>query len=246
MATPFRIAALADVHYDKDAHGKHRDLFLRASDDADVLLLAGDLTDYGREEEATLLADDLHAHVSIPILAVLGNHDFESGTPEVVHRVMSEAGVQMLDGTCTEIGGVGFAGTAGFGGGFGQHMLNAWGEPLIKSFVQATLEESLKLEQALSRLETRHRVVLLHYAPIQATVEGEPPAIFPFLGSSRLEAPIDRFEATVVFHGHAHRGAHAGQTAGGVPVYNVSHPVLTREHPDGPGYFVLEVDLDAS
>jgi Icc-related predicted phosphoesterase len=134
----------------------------------------------------------------------------------------------MLDGESVEVGGVGFAGVCGFGGGFGRRMLNAWGEPLIKEFVQEALDQSLRLEQALGKLQTDRRVAVMHYSPIRATVAGEDPEIFPFLGSSRLEEPINRFRVSAVFHGHAHNGASEGATVSGVPVYNVSLPVLRR------------------
>jgi len=227
-----RIAAAADLHYNRTSKGALKDLFSMASQEADVLLLCGDLTDYGLPEETALLADDLHAHVRIPVLGVLGNHDFESGHPEEVRRMMEEAGVVMLNGTSHVIGDVGFAGTDGFGGGFGDRMLSAWGEPEIKQFVQAAVEQALKLEQALSALETERKVVVLHYAPISDTVVGEPPEIFPFLGSGRLEAPINQYHASVVFHGHAHRGSPEGRTSTGIPVYNVSIPLLRHAFPD--------------
>lgn len=238
-----RLAAVSDVHYGREPQEVLQELFSKISEAADVLLLCGDLTDYGKAEEAELLVEDLHTHVDIPILGVLGNHDFESGTPEVVREIMCDAGVKMLDGESTELEGVGFAGISGFGGGFGQYMLNPWGEPLIKGFVQAAVDEELKLEQALSRLRTEHRVVLLHYAPIRDTVEGEPLEIYPFLGSSRLEEPLNRFEVTAAFHGHAHAGAPEGRTSGGVPIYNVSLPVLRKAYPDRPPFRLFEVDL---
>ena len=134
----------------------------------------------------------------------------------------------MLDGEAVEIGGVGFAGVCGFGGGFGRRMLNAWGEPLIKQFVQEAIDQALLLEQALGKLQTDRRVVVLHYSPIRATVTGEDPEIFPFLGSSRLEEPINRFRVSAVFHGHAHNGASEGVTSSGIPVYNVSLPLLQQ------------------
>lgn len=236
-----RIAAVSDLHYDRDARGKWDELFKAASDRADVLLLCGDLTDYGTEEEARLLADDLHAHLRIPALAVLGNHDFESGTPERVHDVMTEVGVTVLDGQSKEINGVGFAGVCGFAGGFDQYSLNPWGEPVIKKFVQASVDEALKLESALSRLETDSRIVLLHYSPIRATVVGESPEIFPFLGSSRLEDPLNHYKVTAAFHGHAHLGAHEGATTGHVPIFNVSIPVMKVVQPDGPPFKLYEV-----
>jgi Icc-related predicted phosphoesterase len=223
-----RIAATADIHYGKHSKGKMQELFAQVSREADVLLLCGDLTDYGLREEAELLAADIHTHVRVPVLAVLGNHDFESGHPEAVVHVMESAGVTMLNGEATEIDGVGFAGVCGFGGGFGRRMLNAWGEPLIKSFVQEAIDQALRLEQALTQLRTDRRVVVLHYAPIRGTVEGEPPEIFPFLGSTRLEEPINRFRVNAVFHGHAHNGSPEAVTATGIPVFNVAAPLLAK------------------
>ena len=236
-----RIAATADVHYGKHSKGKMQDLFAQVSRDADVLLLCGDLTDYGLAEEAELLAADIRAHLRVPVLGVLGNHDFESGHPEAVSKVLDDAGVIMLDGEATEIEGVGFAGVCGFGGGFGRRMLNAWGEPLIKAFVQEAIDQALKLEQALTQLTTDRRIVLLHYAPIRATVEGEPPEIFPFLGSTRLEEPLNRFRVSAAFHGHAHNGTPEGATATGVPVYNVSVPLMHKHAPDHQPYRLFEL-----
>lgn len=236
-----RVAAIADLHYGKHSRGSLHDLFAEISAKSDVLLIGGDLTDYGLAEEAEELASDLRSAVSVPILAVLGNHDFESGQPELVRGVMERAGVTMLDGESLEISGVGFAGVCGFGGGFGRRMLNAWGEPLVKQFVQEAIDHAVRLEQALTKLQTERRVVLLHYAPIRETCEGEPAEIFPFLGSTRLEEPINRFRVNAVFHGHAHNGALVGKTATGIPVYNVSAPALEKYAPDGPRYRVVEV-----
>jgi Icc-related predicted phosphoesterase len=241
-ANTVRIAAVSDIHYGKHSKDHLRELFEAASATADVLLLCGDLTDYGTREEAEILAMDLRAYVRIPMLGVLGTHDFESGTAEIVKEIMEETGVNMLDGECDEIKNVGFAGVSGFGGGFGRLMLNAWGEPLIKQFVQAAIDEELKLEQALSNLQTDHRVVLMHYAPICQTVEGEPREIWPFLGSSRLEEPLNRFGVVACFHGHAHRGAPEGKTGTGVPVYNVCVHVLREQYPGRPPFRLLEID----
>jgi Icc-related predicted phosphoesterase len=223
-----RIAAVADIHYGKHSRGSLHDLFVEISQKADVLLLCGDLTDYGLAQEAEELANDLRSAVHIPMIGVLGNHDFESGEPALVRQILESSGVTMLDGEAVEIGGVGFAGVCGFGGGFGRRMLNAWGEPLIKQFVQEALDHALRLEQALGKLQTQQRVVVLHYAPIRATVAGEDPEIFAFLGSSRLEEPINRFLVNAVFHGHAHNGAGEGTTRNGTPVYNVSLPLLRK------------------
>ena len=236
-----RLAALSDVHYGRQAKGRHAELFEEASANADVLAICGDLTDYGLPEEAQNLASDLRSHVRIPILAVLGNHDFESGKQDEVVSVMEDAGVTVLDGACVEMDGVGFAGVTGFGGGFGERMLNAWGEPLIKDFVQAAVDEELKLEQALSRLQTPKRVALLHYAPIRDTIEGEPLEIFPFLGSSRLEEPLNRYDVCAAFHGHAHHGVAEGKTSSGCSVYNVSIPVLKEVFPDKPAFRLITI-----
>jgi Icc-related predicted phosphoesterase len=238
---PLRIAAAADLHCTKSGKGQFQPLFAEASHEADVLLLCGDLTDYGLPEEAHVLADDIHAFATVPVLAVTGNHDYESGHLDEVVRILTEAGVKMLDGDCAEIQGVGFAGVCGFGGGFGRQMLNAWGEPLIKAFVQEAIEHAMRLERALARLETRKCIALLHYAPIRETVEGEPLEIFPFLGSTRLEGPLNRFNVEAAFHGHAHNGSPTGQTSGGVPIHNVSLPVLRRSQPDKPWLKIIEV-----
>jgi Icc-related predicted phosphoesterase len=236
-----RIAATADIHYGKSAKGSLQNLFAQASDEADLLLLCGDLTDYGHVDEAKVLAADLRAHVKIPVLAVLGNHDFETGHAAEVNQVLEEAGVTMLDGECVEMKGIGFAGVCGFGGGFGRAMLNGWGEPAIKHFVQEAIDQAMRLERSLARLETEKRVVLLHYSPIRDTVVGENPEIMPFLGSSRLEGPLNRFNVTAAFHGHAHAGAPEGRTATQVPVYNVSLPVLRKQDPATKGYRLVEV-----
>jgi Icc-related predicted phosphoesterase len=223
-----RIAAVGDIHYGKTSKGRLRDLFVNASAKADVFVIAGDLTEYGWPEEAEILAEDLRTHVRIPIIAVLGNHDFESGKPAEVQAALESIGITFLDGSGTEINGVGFAGVCGFGGGFDRQMLSSWGEPLIKAFVQEGVDHSLRLGKALTNLATEKKVVVLHYSPIRGTVKGENPEIYPFLGSSHLEAPIDNFGATVVFHGHAHAGEIEGKTAREVPVFNVALPVLQR------------------
>jgi Icc-related predicted phosphoesterase len=206
-----------------------------------VLLLCGDLIDYGLAEEARLLAKELTTVVKIPIVAVLGNHEYETGQADEVARIFVDAGILLLDGEAHEIHGVGFAGAKGFGGGFGAYALQAWGEPQTKQFVHEAVNETLKLESALAKLRTPQRVVLLHYAPIQTTVVGEPLEIFAFLGSSRLEEPINRYQVNAVFHGHAHRGTAEGQTKDGVPVYNVAMPLLRRAFPERPPFRVVEL-----
>ena len=236
-----RIAAVSDIHYSKDSHGAMQPLFEQITESADVLVLPGDLTDYGLAEEAKVLARDLTATVKIPVIAVLGNHDYESDQPAELVKILSDAGVRMLDGDTFETHGVGFAGVRGFCGGFGRGALGAWGEPIIKQFVHEAVNEALKLEAALARLRTEHRIAILHYAPIRDTVEGEALEIFPFLGSSRLEEPLSRFDVTAVFHGHAHKGKPEGTTTKGIPVYNVAHQVLKSCYPDRPPFRLFEV-----
>ena len=183
---------MADVHCSKTNQGSLLPIFAAANEMADVLLLCGDLTDYGYPEEARNLVAEL-APVKIPILAVLGNHDYESGNAEEVKRILTDARVRVLDGDAVEVLGVGFAGVKGFGGGFGRRTLEPWGEDATKAFVHEAVSEALKLESALARLRTPQRVAVLHYSPIEATVEGEPREIFPFLGSGRLEEPLNRY-----------------------------------------------------
>lgn len=246
MGTVLNVSALGDLHTTRKSQDALAPLFAHATETADVLLLAGDLTDYGTLEEAQVLAGELTRGVkkNVPVLAVLGNHDFESGHQDVVARVLTEAGVQVLDGDAVEVGGVGFVGVKGFAGGFGRRTLEPWGESAIKEFVREATNEAMKLESGLARLRTLRRVALLHYAPIAGTVDGEPLEIFPFLGSSRLEEPLNRYGLTAVFHGHAHRGMPEGKTREGVPVYNVAVPLLRRMFPDRPAFRSLQIPLD--
>lgn len=236
-----RIAAVADIHAKKTGFGAYQDLFAKITQSADVLLLCGDLTDYGAPEEARVLAKDITSALRIPAIGVLGNHDFETGKQDEIVRILTDAGVVMLDGDVHEVHGIGFAGVKGFCGGFGRRALGAWGERIIKDFVHETVEEALKLEAALARLRTPQKIAVLHYSPIHATVVGEPPEIEAFLGSSRLEEAIDRYRVSAVFHGHAHRGSIEGRTKGGAVVYNVALPVMLAAYPDKPPFRVLEV-----
>jgi Icc-related predicted phosphoesterase len=229
-----RLAAVGDLHYGKTSQGMLQPLVTQLVHAADVLLLLGDLTDYGHPDEAQLLAKELSAGVKIPMIAVLGNHDFELGRQQEVQHILEGVGVKILDGEACEVLGVGFAGAKGFGGGFGQRVLAPWGEQVVKQFVHEALQEALKLETALARLRSEQRYALLHYAPIQETVEAEPKEIFPFLGCSRLEEPLNRYPLRAVFHGHAHHGQPRGQTKSGTPVYNVSLPLLLKMHPEQP------------
>jgi Icc-related predicted phosphoesterase len=227
-----RIAALADLHCPRTGEDILKSLFGHVVSEADVVLLCGDLTDYGKPEEAKILVQALSVLGRIPVLAVLGNHDHESGAVKEVERILCDSGVHVLDGTSIEIDGIGYAGVKGFAGGFGDRSLQPWGESVLKQFVREGVEEALKLESALAKMSTAPRIVLLHYAPILATVEGEPAEIIPFLGSSRLEDPLNRYGVTAVFHGHAHHGSPEGKTRESVPVYNVAMPLLRRRYPD--------------
>jgi len=237
-----RVAALADLHCTKTSQGAFQPLFTRISESAELLLIAGDLTDYGLPDEARVLVKELAA-LRIPACAVLGNHDLESGKADEVRHILAESGLTVLDGDACEMRGIGIAGVKGFGGGFGKRALGPWGETIIKQFVREAVDEALKLEAALARLRTSALVALLHYSPIQETVEGEPLEIYPFLGSSRLEEPIGRYPVSLVFHGHAHRGRLEVRTKNGAPVYNVSMPLLTRTFADRPPFRVFDVPV---
>src|SRR3712207_6843286 len=226
---PVRVAVIGDLHVGETAQHPYRELFGQISREADVLVLAGDLTNYGKTREAEILAEDLRA-ATIPVVAVLGNHDHEVGQPEEVKRILLEADVRLLDGgEAHEIHGVGFAGCMGAMGGFGRFLLSSFGESYLKRFVHECAEEALKLETSLRMLRTERTMVVLHYAPIPETLVGEPLEIFPFLGSSRMAETIDRFEnVTLAVHGHAHRGTYAGRTPRGVPVHNCAAPLLMQ------------------
>ena len=235
-----RVAAVGDLHVGESSERPYRDLFDRVHEDADVLALCGDLVNFGKTREVEILIEDLRA-CRIPMVGVMGNHEHEHGQPQVVMDMLCEAGIKMIaDGRSYEIEGVGFAGGKGFVGGFGRYMLSSFGEEAVKTFVQAAVEDANQIETSIRSLRTERSVVLLHYAPVVDTVVGEPPEIHAFLGSSRLAETIDRYEnVKLVVHGHAHRGAPAGATKGGVPVFNVALPVL-RELGDLP-YRVFEV-----
>lgn len=233
-----KVAAIGDVHASPTAPGRWRGTLAEVSAEADVLCLCGDLTNHGTVAEAEAFAADLAA-CTIPVVAVLGNHDHQCGRAADVVRVVEAAGVKFLEDEVHEVDGVGFAGVKGFGGGFDGAMLDAFGEEPIKRFVQEVLDEALRLEHALKSLEAERRVVVLHYAPIAATVAGEPEAIFPFLGCSRLAETIDRFDGIqAVFHGHAHHGTYAGKTRKGIPVFNAAAQITK---PTGKPYALIEV-----
>jgi len=232
-----KVAAIGDLHVKEDGASSYRELFGEISRVAEVLVIAGDLTDLGKPREAEILAEDLRA-CSIPVVAVLGNHDYECGCVEEVSQILRQAGVRLLDGQATEVDGVGFVGVKGFAGGFGRRMLGSFGEPAIKAMVAEGVSEAIRLENAMRHVRSERAMVVLHYAPIPETIAGEPLEIFPFLGSSRLAETIDRFRVSAVVHGHAHRGAYEGRTPGGAPVYNVAMQI---EKPNGRPYALLEI-----
>jgi Icc-related predicted phosphoesterase len=238
-----RLAAVGDLHCPRTSAEELHGLFVEAAEQSDILLLCGDLTDFGRPEDARQLVQQISAVGRIPILAVLGNHDYECDQYEEVVRILNGSGIIVLDGTATEIKGIGFAGVKGFAGGFGDRALQPWGEKILKQFVHEAVEEALKLESALAKLRTPQRIVLCHYSPILDTVQGEPSEIIPFLGSSRLEEPINRYTVTAVFHGHAHHGTPEGRTKENVPVYNVALPLLRNRFPNAKPIRVLELPV---
>jgi Icc-related predicted phosphoesterase len=235
-----RIAAVSDIHCSRTSQGTLQPIFAAAAERADVIAICGDLTDYGLPDEARVLVKEL-AGIRAQVVAVLGNHDYESGKQIELHDILNDAGVHVLDGEAVEILGVGFAGTKGFAGGFGSGTLGAWGEAEVKSFVNEAIHEALKLETALARIRTEPRVAIMHYSPIRGTVVGESPEIFPFLGCGRLEEPLSRYPVAAVLHGHAHNGTPEGATAGGAPVYNVAMPLLLKLDPDALPVKFIEV-----
>lgn len=237
-----RIAAVGDFHAAEEHAGTLRPLFGRVNEDADLLLLAGDMTRWGTPAEMRVAVAEL-AEVEVPMAAVLGNHDLESGHQAEIVGILRDRGVHVLDGDIFELNDqVGIAGVKGFMGGFGRRTLTSFGEEPIKQFVSASVDEVHKLELALRRLSTPIRIALLHYAPVMDTVVGEPEQIYPFLGTDRLAEPLDRFEVAAAFHGHAHHGSFRGQTATGVPVFNVSMDLIRREG-IGEMYYVHEIAL---
>lgn len=234
-----RIAATADIHFSPQSYDRIREPFSHVREEADVLVIAGDLTNYGKPDEMHSLLNAL-VRLRIPIIAVLGNHDYESGQEQELMKMMTTEGIKVLDGSSYERDGVGFAGTKGFIGGFGRGVLTAFGEREIKAFVQASIDETMKLERALSMLRTEKTVIVTHYAPVSETVRGEPVEIWPYLGSSRLAEVIDRHGAALAVHGHAHHGQLDGKTTAGVPVHNVALSLLLSQQPPRP-YRVFDI-----
>jgi Icc-related predicted phosphoesterase len=239
-----RLATVGDIHIKETDQGKWVDFFKTVSRDADILILAGDLTDTGHLNEAEILKEELNA-CSIPVIAVLGNHDFERDQQKTIKKMLESEHVYVLDGESVVLNNIGFAGIKGFGGGFDRYMLSMFGEEMFKSFVQEAVDEALKLDRALAHLENSYnedmkKVVVMHYAPIKETVIGEPPEIWPFMGSSRLVEPINRRQVEAVFHGHAHVGTLEGKTSAGVKVFNVARPILLKAGYQVP-YYIFEI-----
>ena len=232
-----RIAALADLHVGETERHPFRELFAEIAQNADVLALCGDLTNLGAVKEAEILAEDL-AGCAIPKVGVLGNHDYECGCEEKIREALQQAGLCLLEGQATEVEGVSFVGAKGFAGGFGRHLLGSFGEAATKAFVSEGVQEALRLENAMRSAKSHRVLVVLHYAPIAETVQGEPQEIYPFLGSSRLAETIDRFPVNAIVHGHAHHGAFEGRTPGGIPVFNAAKQI---PKPGGRPYHILEI-----
>lgn len=222
-----KLAAVSDIHIRAEEHDKNVAEFSAVNDLADALVIAGDLTNHGTPEEMRECLSVLE-HVSIPIIAVLGNHDHESGQQDELAGMVRVAGIHLLDGQCFEVGGVGFAGTKGFCGGFAPYELMPFGEYGIKTFVEVAEREAIKLDYGLAQLHTPTKVAITHYAPIKETIIGEPEPIFPFLGSSRLERALDRHQPALALHGHAHHGSFSAQSSSGVMVCNVALHILRQ------------------
>lgn len=238
-----RIAAVADIHVKATDKGIWADYFREISKRADVFLIGGDLTYTGDEVEAQVLSEELKS-CNIPVVVVLGNHDHEKGRQKLIRHTLQSEHVHVLDGEFVVLNNIGIAGIKGFGGGFDNHMLSLFGEEAMKAFVKEAVNESLSLDRALKRLEEEYddlkKVVLMHYSPIKSTITGEPDEVYPFLGCSRLEEPLNRYTIEAVFHGHAHKGSHEGKTHSGVKVYNVAWPILQKAGFDVP-VFILEL-----
>ncbi len=223
-----RVAVVGDIHIHEIPMTDEKNFFAKISDEADVLILCGDITNSGIVQEAEQLSLYLQM-CKIPVVAVLGNHDYHHDNQDAIKKALSPH-VIFLEDQPYEIGPLTIIGTKGFGGGFDNHMLSSFGETATKAFVTEAVNESLKLENDLRSCTTENIIVALHYSPIVGTVEGEPLEIYPFLGCSRLAEVIDRFPVTMVVHGHAHRGKHTGTTNKGIPVYNCAQEVLHTAH----------------
>jgi len=224
-----RIAAVGDVHLGEDTGGRFRPALESLPEQADVLLLAGDLTRHGVVSEATVVAEEFGG-LPVPVVAVLGNHDYHGDCPEKITDVLRDAGITVLEGSGTvlEVAGrrLGIAGVKGFGGGFAGKCASAFGEREMKAFVAYSADSADQLRSALESLDCDVRVALTHYSPVPDTLRGEPPEIYPFLGSYLLGEAIDATGVALALHGHAHYGTEHGLTPGGVRVRNVAHAVI--------------------
>jgi Icc-related predicted phosphoesterase len=229
-----RVAAVGDIHMGPESHGVLRPSFETLPECADILLLAGDLTRHGTPEEARVVAREIK-DLSVPVVAVLGNHDHHDDRPEEVTEILREAGAHVLEGRCTVVAGgqsrIGVAGTKGFGGGFVGRCAGEFGEPIMKEFVRYSHRCADALRMSLQELGERDcdvRIALTHFSPVPDTLAGEPLEIYPFLGSYLLAEAIDTAGADLAVHGHAHAGTEHGMTSGGVKVRNVAQPVIGR------------------
>lgn len=244
---PVRVAAIGDVHCRRDSKGRLRPVFEQIADEADILLVCGDITWWGLAEGVSVFAEEAAPVLNkIPVLGVLGNHEFETEKAGELLRLLSDAGLIMLDGDSRKFHGIGFAGVKGFGGGFGRLAIQPLGERAVKQFADEAVIETQKLEAGLSRLDPGPKIAVMHYSPIRDTVAGEPLELFPVLGSSCLEGPLNRFAVTAAFHGHAHMGCFEGKTSANVPVYNVAVAVLKRCFPGRAPFFVLEIPIKSN
>ncbi|MFJ2031834.1 metallophosphoesterase [Streptosporangium sp. NPDC087985] len=228
-----RIAAVGDVHLDESLRGRYRERLDGVEEHADVLLLAGDLTRHGTREEARVVADEFRG-LPIPVVAVLGNHDYHSNLPAEIASLLSGVGITVLhdDAAVLDVDGVrlGVVGGKGFGGGYAGKCVSDFGEPEIKAFVSHTRRIADRWRLALKELQADRRVVLSHYSPVKDTLHGEPLEIYPFLGSYLLAEAVDAEGADLIIHGHAHAGTEKGVTPGGIRVRNVALPVLGRAY----------------
>ncbi len=243
-----RVAAVGDVHFGADSAGTLRPHLEDIADHADVFLLAGDLTRLGDPDEAAVLAAEVR-DLRLPVVAVLGNHDYHSDREKEVTDVLAEAGIEVLEGrsAVVQVEGrpVGIAGVKGFGTGFAGACGSDFGEPLMKAYVRHAQEAADRLREALeglARAGVEHRVALTHYAPAEGTLQGERLEIYPFLGSYLLGEAVDRAGADLAIHGHAHGGTEKGFTPGGIPVRNVAQPVISRAY----NVYCLDCETEAA
>jgi Icc-related predicted phosphoesterase len=232
MPRVIRIAAAGDIHASESTRERVERAFADVEAQADLVLLAGDLTTTGEPAQARVLADACRG-LAIPVFAVLGNHDFHGGCAEDISALLAESGVRMLSrswATCEVAGlALGVVGTKGFVGGFPGCVLPDFGEPLLREVYAETTRDAEAIARGLREIvHCDLRIVLLHYAPVEATVMGEPAGIHVLLGSDRLATPIAECGADLVLHGHAHAGSFEGRI-GQIPVYNVAVHVTGRD-----------------